>query len=71
MEMHGFNKDELLLLKPKLAYAAAKPGAKKGIIDLKEVLSTAIDNVDDADKFKNFVNFFEAILAYHRAAGGR
>lgn len=72
MEMKGFNADELRLLKPKLAYAANRPGAKKGTRELREVLSTAIDCVgDDKEKFENFCNFFEAILAYHRAAGGK
>lgn len=71
MEMKGFKENELLLLKPKLAYAANKPGAKQGIRDLREILSMAVDCVGDSDdKFENFYNFFEAILAYH-AAGGK
>jgi len=72
MEMRGFKENELLLLKPKLAYAANRPGAKKGTRDLRSVLSTAIDAVGNSNKyFENFCNFFEAILAYHRAAGGK
>jgi len=72
MEMKGFDQDELLLLKPKLAYAANRPGAKPGTSDLRKVLSTAIDFVGDEEgRFQNFCNFFEAILAYHRAAGGK
>ena len=72
MEMKGFKEKELLLLKPKLAYAAKRPGAKKGTDDLREVLSTAIDCVgNNKERFENFCNFFEAILAYHRAAGGK
>lgn len=60
---------ELLLLSPKLAYAASRPGAKEGIRHLKDVLIKAIDLVGDSeDRFANFCNFFEAILAYHRAA---
>jgi CRISPR/Cas system CSM-associated protein Csm2 small subunit len=39
---------------------------------LKDVLTWAIDEVGaDETKFARFVDFFEAILAYHQAAGGR
>ena len=72
MEMRGFKERELLLLKPKLAYAASRPGAKQGTRDLRDILSTAIGYVEDSqERFENFSNFFEAILAYHRAAGGK
>jgi len=72
MEMKGFREKEFLLLKPKLAYAASRPGAKKGTRELKNVLTMAVNAVgDDEKKFENFCNFFEAILAYHRAAGGK
>jgi CRISPR-associated protein Csm2 len=71
MEMRGFDADEFVLLKPKLAYAAARANAE-GVRELKDVLSWAIDAVDnDESKFARFVDFFEAILAYHKAAGGR
>lgn len=64
-----FHRNELVMLKPKLAYAAARNNA---VMDLKDALTQAIDQVgDDPKKFKNFVDFFEAILAYHRAAGGQ
>ena len=63
-----FQRNELVMLKPKLAYAAAR---NKAVTDLKDALTQAIDKVgDDEKKFKNFVDFFEATLAYHRAAGG-
>lgn len=62
-----FNQNELIMLKPKLAYAAAR---KSEVEDLKNTLTEAINQVDNSDKFKNFVDFFEAILAYHRAYGG-
>lgn len=71
MEMRGFDANEFVLLKPKLAYAAARAN-ERGAQELKEVLTWAIDEVGaDAAKFARFVDFFEAILAYHRAAGGR
>ena len=69
MEMRGFKEKELLLLKPKLAYAASRPGSKPGTKDLKVILSAAINYVGDSQKhFENFCDFFEAILSYHRAA---
>ena len=61
---------DLVLLKPKLAYQAKRQGA--GVQQLREVLTPAIDRVKgDRARFRNFVDFFEAILAYHRAHGGR
>ena len=63
-----FRQNDLIMLKPKLAYAAAR---EKAVTDLKEALTQAIDRVgDDQQRFKNFVDFFEATLAYHKAAGG-
>lgn len=60
--------NDLIMLKPKLAYAAARNSA---VTDLKDALTQAIDQVGNSEeRFKNFVDFFEATLAYHRAAGG-
>ena len=71
MELQEFNPHEFALLKPKLAYAAKRARAR-GAEDLKQVLSWAIDEVgSDSQKFLRFVDFFEAILAYHVAAGGK
>jgi CRISPR-associated protein Csm2 len=62
---------QLLLLKPKLAYQARRQRGK-GVQDLADVLIPAIDLVgEDREQFQNFVDFFEAILAYHTAAGGQ
>ena len=62
---------QLMLLKPKLAYQSRRI-AGWGVRKLSEVLIPAIDHVGrDAGHFKNFVNFFEAILAYHKFYGGR
>ncbi|MFQ6043558.1 MAG: type III-A CRISPR-associated protein Csm2 [Candidatus Poribacteria bacterium] len=66
---------ELLLLKPKLEYQAQRDretARSEAIATLTRVLRPAIDAVgQDAKAFRNFVDFFEAILAYHKAAGGR
>ena len=64
-----FRRNDLIMLKPKLAYAAAR---NDEVTDLKDALTQAIDRVgDNPQRFKNFVDFFEATLAYHRAAGGK
>lgn len=73
------NKREFLMLKPYLAYAAKRHGA--GVNALRGVLDLAINQVlqgsgvqrpgDEQARFKNFCSLFEAILAYHRAAGGK
>lgn len=60
----------LILLKPKMAYRARKE-AGEGVRHLVSVLSPAVDLVQgDAGHFRRFVEFFEAILAYHKAYGG-
>lgn len=64
----------LNMLKPKLAYQTVRTSS---VEDLKKALSEAIDEVEKAPAekkdaaFSRFMNFFEAILAYHRALGGR
>ena len=71
MQMRGGELDthKLLMLKPKLAYAAKRHG--DGVETLKDVLTQAIDAVDnDPANFSRFVDFFEAILAYHKFYGG-
>ncbi len=62
---------QLILLKPKLAYQARRERGR-GVQQLADVLIPAIDLVGEGrERFQNFVNFFEAILAYHTAAGGQ
>ena len=61
---------DLVLLKPKMAYQAKRERGR-AVQMLTHVLSTAIDQVGkDRTKFQHFVDFFEAILAYHKAYGG-
>lgn len=67
---------DFLLLRPKIAYAAQRAGTR-GVDDFKEVMDTmhmAVMTVNEEKRhlaFKRFTNMFEAILAYHKAAGGR
>ena len=65
----------VVLLQPKLAYQAKRERGG-GVEELKLALNPCIDEIRKApeDKrhlyFTRFVDFFEAILAYHKAAGG-
>lgn len=68
--MKKFDKDELQLLRPLLAYAAGKDNTGK-LKHLEKILSKAINEVKDEKTFTNFRNFFEAIVAYHRYHGGK
>lgn len=61
---------QLLLLKPKLAYQASRDRGSAGVDNLQQVLAPAIDLVTTREHFSNLVDYFEAILAYHKAAGG-
>lgn len=61
----------LILLKPKMAYRAKKESGQ-GVRALVDILTPCIDLVQgDPVRFRRFVEFFEAILAYHKAYGGR
>lgn len=60
--------ETVCLLKPKLAYAAARQNAVK---PLNQVLSTAIDKTKDKEDFERLVQLIESIIAYHRAEGGK
>ncbi|PSB11572.1 type III-A CRISPR-associated protein Csm2 [filamentous cyanobacterium CCP2] len=59
---------EVVLLKPKLAYATARQNAVK---PLNRVLSAAIDKVHSKEDFERLVQFVESIIAYHKAEGGK
>lgn len=64
--MRKFNKYEMDLLLPKLAYTARHEEVR----DLQEVLDEAIRKVgNDEKKFERFKDFFEAVVAYHRRYG--
>lgn len=80
IQMSGFSqresKTDFLLLKPKMAYAAKRATDKDkyatGASDFEKVMKLAHAAVaDDATRFENFCDFIEAILAYHKAAGGK
>ncbi len=54
---------QFILLKSKLRYQAVRQSKLKDIVDL---FTRCIDLVNDRDTFLRFVDFFEAILAYHK-----
>ncbi len=74
-----YDANRLLMLRPRLAYMAARVSQKKEGKLLRDVLTKAIDevfegNADEQEqrrRFRRLVDFFEAIVAYHRAKGGR
>lgn len=72
---------DLLMLKPKLAYQEARHKSQ-AVGMLRAMLEPAIDAVidpgtdhtaedgNDQDRFRRFMEYFEALLAYHKAHGG-
>ena len=69
-EKERFSKVEtdIVLLKPKLAYAAARQDAVKS---LSKVMSAAIDKVYTKEDFERLVQLIESIIAYHKAEDGK
>ena len=72
IQMKGFaaEKSSFYLLKPKMAYAAKRQN-DHGIKSFKKYFDMAHEHVTDEKTYKNFVDFFESILAYHKAYGGK
>lgn len=64
-------KPKIVLLRPKLAYAAARQPDQVEL--LSDILSVAIkeNKTDSKEDFERFVQFLESIVAYHKAAGGK
>jgi len=79
IEAKGYveQKTEFMMLRPYIAYAAGRQIKVKGLQTFKEKVTWGIDAVLAGDKeteqsrFHNFCKFFEAVLAYHRASGGK
>jgi len=58
---------ELILLKPKLAYAAAKQQEMEPFKDTFNRLIDLVENSKDQEKAaSSFFEFFEAVVAYHK-----
>jgi CRISPR-associated protein Csm2 len=76
IQAKGFEdqKSSFLLLRPKLAYAEARVTAKSResrIIAFRDIMDYAHQHVAGEKHYQNFVDFFEATLAYHKYYGGK
>lgn len=71
-------KDEIIMLQPKLAYAAGKKSSKPDRLDpevqaaqiLRDVLTAATNKIYQEPDFQRLVQLIESIIAYHKSAGG-
>ena len=77
IQMSGFSKNTsaFYLLKPKVAYAYGREKNNReteaGLSIFKQVFDNAFKYVTDDNSYNNFCNLMEAIIAYHRAYGGK
>ncbi len=60
-------RDEAMMIKPQLAYAAER---QKVVKPFMRVINACIDKVQDEKDLEIFVKFVEAIVAYHKYYGG-
>lgn len=71
------NKEDIVLLDPKIAYAVGRAKKDAGrrtaaIEEFYKLVSPMIRKIDsDKKKYTNFVHVCEAIVAYHKAKGGK
>lgn len=73
IQMGDFEKEKaaFYLLKPKVAYALGREPKNVGLQWFKKIFDKVAADVSDQKSYINFCNFFEAILAYHKAYGGK
>ena len=74
----NFQLDRLWLVLPRIFYASARPGATSGTRKVRTILDSSVNYIFETEdgeiqkkRFHSFCDFFEAILAYHRAYGGK
>ncbi|MBR1626840.1 MAG: type III-A CRISPR-associated protein Csm2 [Bacteroidales bacterium] len=69
------NLSDVAMLNPLLAYAVGRDVNNTAIKQFQEEMSKAISEIRHKDSyreyFKNFVNIFEAVVAYHKLYGGK
>ncbi|OPZ98614.1 MAG: hypothetical protein BWY72_00754 [Bacteroidetes bacterium ADurb.Bin416] len=70
------SKPSFYLLKPKVAYALGREIQKnkfqaEGLTLFKLIFDRVFAHVTDNQTYSNFCNLIEAILAYHKASGGK
>jgi len=80
IEAKGYatQRTDFMMLKPYLAYAAGRQARVNGLQLFKDKITIGIDAVfedgspeNEPKRFVNFCKLFEAVLAYHRAFGGK
>ncbi len=73
IQMGEFEKEKssFFMLKPKVAYALGRDDKNQGLKLFKLIFDCCSVNVIDQKSYQNFCNFIEAILAYHKASGGK
>jgi len=73
IQMGQFEKEKsaFYLLKPKVAYALGRDENNEGLKLFKFIFDKCSQDVVDQKSYHNFCNFMEAILAYHKANGGK
>lgn len=64
-------KTSFFLLRPKVAYAFGRDEKNKGLKLFKLIFERVYLLVKDQKTYNNFCNLIEAILAYHKAYGGK
>lgn len=74
--MNEFNFEEIrtdiLLLKPKIAYAAGRKSEVKPFKEFIDELIDALTKSSDKEKAtQNFFNIIESVVAYHKFYGGK
>lgn len=74
IQMGEFDKEKssFYLLKPKVAYALGREKTRNnGLILFKLLFDKCFDYTHDSKSYQNFCNLVEAVLAYHKAYGGK
>lgn len=73
IQMGEFEKEisSFYLLKPKVAYALGRDENNDGLKLFKLIFDLCSVDVEDQKTYHNFCNLIEAILAYHKAYGGK
>ena len=62
---------ELILLEPKLAYAAGRQSAVRNFYEfIKDAISAYKDSEDKEKAINNFIILIESVVAYHKFYGG-
>lgn len=73
IQMGEFEKEvsAFYLLKPKVAYALGRDENNEGLKLFKLIFDLCSTDVENQKTYHNFCNLIEAILAYHKAYGGK